>query len=814
MDALAQTEYISAGANRHSAASDWSADSGVLAYGADRNIALWQPLDDEARGVFTLLRGHKAKVTAVHFSTVGDDTSDELLISGSADGEVRLWRAPTGSPWKCEYASKAHEGAVNCVAALGRSGFFATGGADATIKLWRYNDNSLTEAGRISTKPRFIPLSLALGSFTKQIPAPSAFLIAAGTRNDIQVYGIDKLSGELEISHSATLTGHEGWIRCLALRRLERGGFILASTSADKYVRLWNFKDDNSASNGTVIGKADVAASESGLTAKVQKVAVGKEILSITFEALLLGHEDWVYSAAWSPQSNQQLLTASADGSLTIWEPDPSSGVWVSITRLGEISGQKGATTATGSAGGFWNALWSPTGDAVTCLGRTGSWRLWQFDGQQQYWAQRSAVTGHVNSVNGISWAPDGSYLLSTGSDQTTRLHAEWRRGTKRTWHEFARPQIHGYDLNCVSTTTSTQFASGADEKLLRVFDEPRSTARLLARLCNIEESGQKELPATAAIPVLGLSNKAMDATDGDAQQNEGTEQASAPDLDADVDQLVEPPSEDLLARHTLWPEFEKLYGHGYEISESASNGRILATACKASSLDHAVIRLYDTTSWNEIRPPLAAHTLTATRLAWAARPHNLLLSVGRDRQWAVFTQPSDEQGWQLLQSNPKAHSRMILDAAWSTAENAPFFATAGRDRCVKLWARSQSQPGAGFSALQTITRKMAVTAVAVTATSDPRYCCVAAGEDDGTVSLHVVDLAQSLAIVRSATIPDQDCPSGTVNRLSWRPEAERFAEDGPGMLLAIASSDSSVRILRIDLNSLLSGREFMNAAR
>jgi len=38
----ARVEYLAAGANRHPSAADWNED-GVLAFGADRNIALWEP---------------------------------------------------------------------------------------------------------------------------------------------------------------------------------------------------------------------------------------------------------------------------------------------------------------------------------------------------------------------------------------------------------------------------------------------------------------------------------------------------------------------------------------------------------------------------------------------------------------------------------------------------------------------------------------------------------------------------------------------------------------------------------------------------
>lgn len=37
-----KSDYLAAGGNRHPAAADWS-DSGVLAFGSDRNIALWRP---------------------------------------------------------------------------------------------------------------------------------------------------------------------------------------------------------------------------------------------------------------------------------------------------------------------------------------------------------------------------------------------------------------------------------------------------------------------------------------------------------------------------------------------------------------------------------------------------------------------------------------------------------------------------------------------------------------------------------------------------------------------------------------------------
>jgi hypothetical protein len=48
-------EYLAAGANRHPSAADWDI-SGLLAFGADRNVALWWP---QVR--FAVIQGHESR---------------------------------------------------------------------------------------------------------------------------------------------------------------------------------------------------------------------------------------------------------------------------------------------------------------------------------------------------------------------------------------------------------------------------------------------------------------------------------------------------------------------------------------------------------------------------------------------------------------------------------------------------------------------------------------------------------------------------------------------------------------------------------
>ena len=764
--------YIAVGGNRHPAAADWDPGTGIVAFGSRNNIAIWRPLvsrgysllnipeclscsqQHKREGITELLQAHTDTVNAVKFH--GSEKRDGvILFSGSVDKTLRLWRP--GNDKESGFLEitslEGHTGSINDIATLTLPSYgndqgciiVASASADGTIRIWRVH-NLDAEVGvrclqTLQTTPSFLPLAIELGALGE---GGGIFLAAAGTKGTIQVYAADR--GE-DLKQQATLTGHDGWIRSLAISKEYDGhnsDLILASASQDKYIRLWRIHSTAQFSTNRISNhdqKKDQAIRL--LRSKVQRVQSSSAFAAITFEALLVGHDDWIFTVSWCRCNGKlKLLSSSADSSLSIWEKDDSSGIWVCSTRLGEISAQKGSTTATGSPGGFWSGLWSPDGRSVLSLGRTGSWRLWRHDQGTDRWNQDTGVGGHTAAITSIAWARNGSYLLSTSSDQTTRLHAEWRRGgSKTSWHEFARPQIHGYDLNCVDIITNSQFISGADEKCLRVFDQPKATAELLNRLTGVDTIVKEDMPETADIPVLGLSNKAADGSmpsDLDPNQgNDGVEEGvvsqSQPPTQL-LHDLDHPPHEDLLSRHTLWPEREKLYGHGFEISTVAAShdGLLVATACKASSIDHAVIRLYETKEWREVKPPLQAHSLTVTCLKFSP-DDRYLLSVGRDRQWVVWERSSkDGKTYVLKDQNPKGHSRMILSAAWSPKRVPQVFFTAGRDKTVKAWKLGQE----GAELMYTLQASAAVTAVDSGGFSDATSL-LAYGLETGDVYVH-----------------------------------------------------------------------------
>lgn len=123
---------------------------------------------------------------------------------------------------------------------------------------------------------------------------------------------------------------------------------------------------------------------------------------------------------------------------------------------------------------------------------------------------------GHFSSVEDLIWDPLGEFIISVSTDQTSRLHAPWvtpsnkvefndclyfsfptlilkkiifRYYCQAIWYEVGRPQVHGYDMSCITSLGRFRFASGAEEKVIRIFEAPRNFLENFGRICQIDEA-------------------------------------------------------------------------------------------------------------------------------------------------------------------------------------------------------------------------------------------------------------------------------------------------------------------------------------
>ncbi|GMG39421.1 unnamed protein product [Ambrosiozyma monospora] len=847
---MVTAEATFAGCNRELQISDYNPLSNLVAFGSKNTVSVFDPVETNKLGTGIL---HTLKSHTKHVVTVKWIPGTNILISGSEDKTIKVWKYDSEkNKFELRQTLTGH-GATVTTFAIFDDNLFVSGCANGELKVWlkstsnEQNDNQseFVLGESFTIKAGFYQLALAL----TQVAQSQYVLFIGGTNTNLYSYSIVTSNQSVSVNQCAVLTGHEDWIKSIAIKKLTDETFFIASGSQDRYIRLWKLSLNGSIDNSdqdktklTLLFNKQYKFTIESSSASTGTTTKG----AISFDAIIMGHDDWISSLVWHPDPNTvKLLSGSADTTIMIWEPDTTSGIWVSKVRLGEMS-IKGASTATGASGGFWCALWMFTKNGAEFIltnGKTGSFRCWENtnagvvsastndESAEPNFVQAPCLTGNMKDITDLEWSPNGDYLLSTSLDQTTRLYARWvknadgtlrKDGSLSSWHEFARPQIHGYDMICIKPLTSSTFVSGGDEKIMRSFNEPKSVANLLSKFTDVT-TGQKSIesmPESASLPVLGLSNKAeldnveqqhqnADKDDEDEEDLENNDQAK--NISSEIlSTLQTPPLEDHLQRHTLWPETEKLYGHGYEITtlDISSDGKLIASACRSNVASHAVIRIFRTDTWLQLPQTLAGHELTITRLRWSLTG-DYLLAVSRDRQFSLWQRNHAVDGnddFKLIKLQNKAHSRIVWDCCWLpsgilSSSSSAGFVTGSRDRFLKLWEKCETadENGESVKLVGSVRLTTAITSLDSYSKAIDGKCVISVGLENGGVLLYSVDGEGKFELLK--TFEEELIPSDRVSRVSFRKPSSSDEKDP--ILLAVGSVDNSVRIFSIDSKEL-----------
>lgn len=575
---------------------------------------------------------------------------------------------------------------------------------------------------------------------------------------------------------------------------------MLASCSQDGFVRLWR------------ICKKDVDVESDTDSLKIRQMKFitptqcGENTFVVHLDAVLSGHEGWVYSVQWNKNEDGRirLISSSMDKSVIIWEVDEESGIWIEKFRFGEVGG---------NTLGFYGAVFNANGTQVAAHSYNGALHLWEetmCDEKRSQWKTGVILSGHCNNVLDISWEPKhGRYLVSTSVDQTTRLFAIWNKAGKKSWHEIARPQVHGYDMQCISMIDSCRFISGADEKVLRVFEAPQNFLHNLEKLSGIKVTTSRVAPEGATIPALGLSNKAVNII-----ENTTAEETSRGEkfIENQFKSLIlqQPPSEEHLLQNSLWPETNKLYWHVYEIFCVAANssGTLVASAAKSATPQHATIVLWSTETWKEVAQ-LHGHTLTVTQMEFSNNG-GFLLSVSRDRTWLlhrVSVEQNNTCSAVLFAKSVKStcHARIIWSVTWTHDDN--YFCTGSRDKKIMFWKVNKTENSVGEpSGLDLVSRVLvtnaseAVTAVAFanTFTSELKYL-LAVGKESGLLELYLFDsFSSERTCVLFHKFNIYQSHSATVKRICWRPVEDAADKSTFDQYVATCGEDNMVKLYSV----------------
>ncbi|KAI7798441.1 elongator complex protein 2 [Triplophysa rosa] len=790
---------------------------GLIAFGTCNSVVIYNPQEIK---IVEVLNKHTGRVNAVQWVYKHDCSPETQLVSGGSDNNLIVWEKQDGN-FNALAVCSGHSGPVCAVDAVSLSShiLLASVSSDSTVKLWTCIYDKAECLQTISFGSGFVmDVSLALlpGS---RVPV----LACGGDDSKVQLY----VQNSEQFQMVLTLTGHEDWVRGVEWA-VKDGELLLASCSQDCLIRVWRLFAKTAAE--------PEQQTDTVIKMKENVFEVSGDVFAMTLETVLAGHENWVYGIHWQPphikgdivEQPLKLLSASMDKTMILWGPEEDSGVWVEQVRVGEVGG---------NTLGFNGCQMSPDGSMILAHAFHGALHLWHHDNSQGEWRPAVVVSGHFNAVQDLSWDPEGEFIITVGSDQTTRFLTPWKRKecSQVTWHEISRPQIHGYDVQCLTMVGRFQFVSGADEKVLRVFRAPRNFVENFASIsCTSLEkllgsSETVDLPEGASTPALGLSNKAV---------FQGDLTSKCPPKDADgfssvSDQykesyfkplkLTEPPTEDDLLQNTLWPEVQKLYGHGFEMFclASDSSRTVVASACKASKAEHAVILLWSSTSWKPLQS-LSCHSLTVTQMAFSPIGR-LLLAVSRDRTWSLWKRenpgPDSEPSFSLYANTSKdtaVHTRIIWSCDWSS--DSKYFATSSRDKKVIVWGHRDSEDCVGDRDDAGVNPCSSVLDVGDSATamsicphlcSDQSYL-LAVGLENGKILLYkwrpMEDLASGADWSKCGETDRSQSHTLVVNRLRWRPRrgrAEDWSQDHDWVQLASAGADHAVKIFNVRISSL-----------
>ncbi|TGZ32421.1 elongator complex protein 2 [Temnothorax longispinosus] len=795
------TTYTACSCNRVPYCADWGIN-GLLCFGTRNAVAIYDPSQHIGRVTHTL-HLHRDRVNTVHWikrpRKVHEYQARELeLLSGSVDGTVIIWSRTYSDCYESETTYLARTSMLN----VGSTVAFAdslqlsdnirveftkllicTGSINGDIKLW-LREEDVKDPKHIQTIDfgRQLPIYCRL----THLPDNKCPLLAVALEDASILLYTTRFDADSKLEPSFVkvqrLVGHEDWVICMDFTQDRDGNLFLATSSKDSTIRLWK------------ISETVEESSSDELKLESNCFTTDDKQYNITLESVLCGHESWVYGVHWQPvetgcgkvnRQTMKLLSCSMDKTMIIWEPaEIMNGIWTEMVRVGEVGG---------NSLGFYGCKFGPdgpNGQHILAYGYQGSFHIWKWSQERNKWLPHPTPGGHFSEVVDLCWDPKGRFLITASADQTTRIHALWKNDAEfyEAWHEIARPQVHGYDMTCLAMLAPHIYASGADEKVVRIFTATSTFRNQLKSLANVEDFPSIKAHS-AAVPSLGLTNKAMYVGEND----EDTKNLA-------TGNVYEPPTEEDLMQNTLWPETNKLYGHGYEIFRMAArhDGKLLATACKSTTQEHSAILLWDTDSWLQVQK-LVHHQLTVTQMEFSP-DDKYLLSVSRDRRWSLFK--TTDAHYELIAASSKKdnpHSRIIWCCAWT--QDSDYFATGSRDGKIAIWS---------INTIEDITPKMiidvqnqSVTALCFAPKVRHRSYFLAIGYETGRIEFQTVCPAVKLCNAQSTVFSRKvtECDTSqahhlTVKRLMFRP-TNRYPNT---FELASCSSDHSVKIHYIKL--------------
>jgi WD40 repeat protein len=140
-------------------------------------------------------------------------------------------------------------------------------------------------------------------------------------------------------------------------------------------------------------------------------IAAATQLARTPLSTVLWGHQLWVSSGAFTPDG-RKAVTASGDGTVRVWSAD---GVGIPVVLSGrDVSASLGSVER--ALGGV---TVHPNGRSVLAIAGSRVAQLWHIDGGSP---EPQVLPGHAGWIRHAIFSGDGTRLLTSASDETTRI--------------------------------------------------------------------------------------------------------------------------------------------------------------------------------------------------------------------------------------------------------------------------------------------------------------------------------------------------------------------------------------------------------
>jgi WD40 repeat protein/energy-coupling factor transporter ATP-binding protein EcfA2 len=386
-------------------------------------------------------------------------------------------------------------------------------------------------------------------------------------------------------------------------------------------------------------------------------------------ERLVLGHEDAVNRAAFSPDG-RRIVTASDDRTARIWDA---------------ATGQSIGEPLRGHGGVVWSAAFSSDGQRIVTASDDRTARIW---GAATCQPIGEPLNGHDHRVTTAAFSPDGQRIVTASNDRTARI---WDAATGQPIGE----PLKGHHREVMSASFSPdgqRIVTASADTTAQIWDagtgqpigEPLRGHENILFSAAFSPDGTRIVTASYDKTV-----RVWDAATGQpigqplkGHQNAVVKAAFSPD-----GQRIVTASWDKTARTwdavTGQPIGEPLKGHEGEVISAAfsPDGRRIVTASNDNTA-----RIWDAASDKPIGEPLTGHKDRVDSAAFSFDGQRIVTASddGTARIWDAVT-------GQAIGKPLKGHKGTVKSAAFSPDDKR--VVTASDDGTARIWDATSGKP-------------------------------------------------------------------------------------------------------------------------